>query len=144
MDNNEYIRYHSTDDLERAAAPIIKKIVFNYLKERADQPIPLKTLRAVVIKTTGKEYSNGSFSGAMRDLIEDSDGRILNVERGYYVYLKNFKRLQILSAIEEFSEELDDIATDNILELTNEDIKVIRKIPEIKQILQTLADIVSK
>jgi|GEM_PF-6199368 len=144
MNINRYRQHYSDEDLDRAAAPIIKKIVSDYLKEFADQPIALKTLRSIVKDTTEREYSNGSFSGAMRDLIEESDGRILNVERGYYVYLKNFKRLQILRAIEKFSMELDNIATDNILELTNEDIDIIRRIPRIKEELQNLGRIISK
>ncbi|MEE1130314.1 MAG: hypothetical protein UHX00_01660 [Caryophanon sp.] len=131
-------------DMEGAASPIIKKIVYAYLKNHSGQPISLKELKGLVENETKKEFSNGSFSGAMRDLIEESDGRIVNVERGYYVYLKDYKVYQILSAIDEFLEELDAIAIDNILELTDQDIQTIKLIPTIKNEIEIIAGQLAK
>lgn len=126
------------EEIEYAAAPIIKEVVYNFLQRHADKPVALKDLRNVVYENTGKNFSSGSFSGAMRDLIEEKNGRIINIERGYYIYLKNFKHVQLSMAIDEFMRSLDLIATDNILELTDEDIKTIRKIPEVKNQLERI------
>lgn len=114
------------------AAPIIKDIVMNVLRTNPGKAYSLKELREIVYHETGREFSGGSYSGAMRDLLEESGGRIQNVERGIYVYPTNFKIMQLFIALRNFEDELEEIATDNILRLTEEDIQVIRKIPHLK------------
>lgn len=126
------------NNIKRAASPVIKKFVYDLLSSNPDRPIQLKQIKAYVEEETEKVYTHGSFSGAMRDLIEETNGRIVNVERGYYVYLQNFKKIQLLTAFDDFFEKLDMIATDNILELTDEDISTIRQIPLIKQRLNKI------
>lgn len=115
------------------AAPIIKDIVMSVLRDHPGQAYSLKELREIVYHETGREFSSGSYSGAMRDLLEESGGRIQNVERGIYVYPTDFKIMQLFMALRTFEEELEEIATDNILRLTEEDIQVIRTIPYLKR-----------
>lgn len=129
--------YNSKEE-EMVAAPIIKDLVYYALKINPNNPIPLKILKEYVKESSGEEFSNGSFSGAMRDLVEETNGRILNISRGVYVYVEDLKKYQINYAIEKLIEELDEIATDNILELTEKDITSIRKIPSLKEQLNQL------
>lgn len=129
--------YNSREE-EMVAAPIIKDTVYYVLKSNPNNPIPLKVLKEYVKESSGEEFSNGSFSGAMRDLIEETNGRILNISRGVYVYVEDLKKYQINYAIEKLIEDLDNIATDNILELTERDIASIREIPSLKQQLSQL------
>lgn len=142
MINRDLDSQEFQDNVEHAAAPIIKDIVYKVLKNRADKPVALKELRNLVYEKTGRNYSSGSYSGAMRDLIEESNGRIINIERGYYVYLRDFKHVQLKMAMDDFMKSLDLIATDNILELTDEDIKTIRKIPKVKQQLERIKNMI--
>jgi len=114
------------------AAPVIKDIVMSVLRDHPDQTFSLKELREIVYHATGVEFSNGSYSGAMRDLLEESGGRIQNIERGIYVYPTDFKTMQLIMALKSFEEDLEEIATDNILKLTEVDIEAIRKIPYLK------------
>ena len=132
----EYFVYDSKEEL--VAAPVIKDLVYYVLKNNPGELISLKTLKKYVRDISGEEFSNGSFSGAMRDLIEENNGRILNVTRGFYVYLEDLKKQQINFAIKQLIIELDNIATDNILDLTEKDMRSIMEIPDLKRHLNAI------
>lgn len=129
---------HSDHLEESAAAPIIKKIALDILRSLEGQDVPLRQIRDAVFELTQKRFTHGSFSGAMRDLIEENDGRVINTERGFYRYESNVKKREINNAIENLILSLDRIATANILKISNEDIEIIRKIPEIQARLSDL------
>ena len=127
-----------TEEEYFVAAPIIKEIVYDILKANPNESMPLRFLKDVVQEKSGREFSNGSFSGAMRDLVEEFNGRIINASRGFYVYIEDLKKYQINHAINKLMDELNAIATDNILELTEKDINSIREIPRLKEGLRRL------
>lgn len=121
-----------------AASPKIKEVALAVLKSYKDRKVPLRFIKDEVEKATEEVYSNGSFSGAMRDLVEESDGRIVNIERGYYIYMGNAKTYEINTAIDKLINDLNDIAVVNLLKAEDEDIEAIRKIPYIQSQLKQL------
>lgn len=123
---------------DSAAAPIIKEIALYILSRQEGTPVALREIREEVFERTDMEFTPGSFSGAMRDLIEESGGRVTNVERGYYLYDSNVKRKSINAAIDQLIRNLDEIATDNILKLSNQDLDTIREIPRLQETLRRL------
>ncbi|QXJ48309.1 hypothetical protein [Bacillus altitudinis] len=123
---------------DSAAAPIIKEIALHLLKEAEGKDVALRDIKNFVIEATGKIFSSGSYSGAMRDLIEESRGRVINSDRGLYRYESNIKKREINDAIENLIRSLDDIATDNILKISDEDLDMIRNIPRIQHMLNEL------
>lgn len=133
-------RVISVDDQGKneAASPIIKDIASNFLKTSPEEKIPLRMIKDVVEQVTGERFSSGAFSGAMRDLIEESHGKIINIERGYYIYMANAKTYEINKAIDDLISDLNEIAVVNVLTADDEDIKAIRKIPDIQARLKEL------
>lgn len=134
------IRYieniESAEDV--SAAPIIKQIALDVLRSSEGQDVPLRFIRHAVHDITNREFSPGSFSGAMRDLVGESNGRVINPERGIYRYEKSIKKIQINEAIDGLIHSLNEIAIDNILKISDEDLKMIRKIPGIQEGLEKL------
>lgn len=121
-----------------AASPIIKRIAYNLLRANKGQKISLRIIRHFVEEESGESFSSGSFSGAMRDLIEESKGRIVNVERGFYSYVVHAKSYEINAAIDRLIEDLTEVAYVNLLEAEDEDIDAIKKIPDIQRKLSQL------
>lgn len=121
-----------------AASPVIKKIAWDVLRANKDQRVSLRHIREMVEIKTGERFSSGSFSGAMRDLIEESGGKIVNVERGYYSFVGHAKTYEINSAIDKLILELEEAAYVNLLKAEDEDIEAIRAIPYIQQRLEEL------
>ncbi|WP_214704566.1 MULTISPECIES: hypothetical protein [unclassified Exiguobacterium] len=120
------------------ASPIIKKLTERYLQTRPDEPVSLREIKEYVFRKTGEHFSPGSFSGAIRDLVEESNGKIANIDRGFYMYVGDVKVREINEAIDKLIERLDEIAFVNILKASNQDIKAIREIPNIQQGLKSL------
>lgn len=120
------------------ASPIIKKYALEYMRRRADQAISLKEIKLYVFEKTGENFSGGSYSGAIRDLVDEMNGRIVNIDRGVYVYLGNIKAYEINRAIDDLIEKLNEIAYVNILTTSDQDLNVIRKIPNIQERVQRL------
>lgn len=127
-------RSNSTD----AASPVIKDIALDILKDNKDRRVPLQFIKNQVEKHTGVMFSAGSFSGAMRDLVEESKGRVVNIERGYYIYMGNAKTYEINAAIEKLITDLNEIAVVNVLTTGDADIEAIKKIPSIQRQLKQL------
>lgn len=120
------------------ASPNIKKYALEYMRKRPDHPISLKEIKMYVFEKTGENFSGGSYSGAIRDLVDEMDGRIVNVDRGVYIYLGNIKAYEINRAIDDLVEKLNEIAYVNILTTSDQDLDVIRKIPHIQERVQRL------
>lgn len=121
-----------------AASPIIKRIAYDVLRANKGQKISLRLIRHYVEQESGETFSSGSFSGAMRDLIEESKGRIVNVERGFYSYVVHAKSYEINAAIDRLIQDLTEVAYVNLLEAEDEDINAIKKIPDIQRKLYQL------
>ena len=151
MDNMENVNINDMsmlreiagDLLEERESPskIIREIAFLILEQNESIPVSLKSIRNLIYEITGRNFSPGTYSGAMRDLTDESNGRIVNVDRGYYLYETNIKRGQIIRTINKCKKELDNLAVDNILRLSNEDIQSIQLIPHI---IQELDNIIKK
>lgn len=137
-ENGMFIRSNIRVNSSEAASPIIKEIALSILKNNKDEKVPLRFIKSSVEEVTGEEYTPGSFSGAMRDLVEESDGRIVNIERGYYIYMGNAKSYEINTAIDKLINDLNNIAVVNLLKAEDEDIEAIRKIPYIQERLKEL------
>lgn len=130
--DREFIKSYMDGNLSgEAAAPFIKDWAMKILKEHKDQPVPLKFIKEEIMIKSGIEFSPGSYSGAMRDLIEENRGRIVNQSRGQYMYVSDAKRHAINSVLEDTISKLNDLAYDNILTLTHEDLDAIGKIPRL-------------
>jgi len=114
-----------------AAAPLIKEWAMKLLKENKDNPVPLKYIRDIIISEVGAEFSSGSYSGAMRDLVAENNGRIINHSRGNYMYVSDAKRHAINRILERTIDQLNEIAFDNVLVLTDEDWDAIKEIPHL-------------
>lgn len=121
-----------------SAAPVIKEWALAILKRYKDTSVPLKLIKELIIEETGFKFSPGSYSGAMRDLVDESRGRIINTDRGYYMYVSNTKGYAINAILDETIKKLDNLAYDNILSLTEEDKKTIEEIPGIIEKIKTL------
>ena len=120
------------------ASPVIKYYVTHYLKNNMDIQIPLKELREYVYRETGNDFSAGSYSGAMRDLIEENNGRIINHDRGMYMYVSNAKQYAINGVLEETISKLNSLAIDNVLLLSSQDFDTIRDIPYLSEQIEKL------
>jgi len=137
MNINEIETFDNISD-DASAAPIIKRIALQILTLEEGKEVPLRYIRNVVQEVTNRNFSPGSFSGAMRDLIDESDGKVTNPERGFYRYERSIKKTQINELIEGLINDLDNVAIDNILKISDEDLEIIRRIPDIKRELENL------
>lgn len=120
------------------ASPIIKKLALDYLKGKSDESVSLREIKRYVSFQTGREYSAGSYSGAIRDLVEEMGGKIVNTDRGYYMYVGSVKANEINSAIDGLIKDLNKVAYVNLLKTSKEDIEVIKGIPDIQNKLEEL------
>ncbi|MER2175502.1 MAG: hypothetical protein ABS911_12555 [Carnobacterium sp.] len=139
----EMLREVAEELLQNRESPskIIRDLAWIILSQNESVPVSLKSIRNLISETTGRIFSPGIYSGAMRDLTDESNGRIVNVDRGYYLYETNIKRGQIIRTINQCKKDLDNLAVDNILRLSNEDIQSIQMIPHI---IQELDNIIKK
>ena len=120
------------------ASPIIKKIALDYLKRKTDESVSLRDIKNHVAMRTGHNFSQGSYSGAIRDLVDEMGGRIVNTDRGYYMYVGNVKANEINSAIDGLIKELNQLAYVNILKTSREDIEIIKEIPRMQDKLRDM------
>lgn len=120
---------------------IIRDLAYLILNQNESVPVSLKSIRSLIYEITGRHFSPGIYSGAMRDLTDESNGRIVNVDRGYYLYETNIKKGQIIRTINQCKKDLDNLAVDNILKLSKKDIQSIQMIP---RIIQELDNIIKK
>lgn len=110
---------------------IIKREALRILKENKGKEVYLKEIRKEINFITGREFSSGMYSGAMRDLTQKSNSKVVNVKRGVYTYVDNAKKARINKVLDECINDLEDIGYINILEANPEDMRYIEEIPEI-------------
>lgn len=109
----------------------IKILALDYLKSKVDQEVSLREIRNYVLKTTRTQFSSGVFSSAMRDLMEESEGRVLNTDRGIYKYTSVIKKAEINKVLSDCVKSLRSVAYVNYLDVTDEDLEYIKMIPNI-------------
>lgn len=131
-------RQRSVDSRTEVASPIIKELALRVLKDNIDVPISLKDLREYISDQTQTRFSSGSYSGAMRDLVEENNGRVVNNDRGKYMYVSNAKQYAINAVLDETIVKLESLAIDNILLLSERDFETIRDIPELVERIERL------
>lgn len=110
---------------------VIKREALRILKEKKGEEVYLKDIRKEIELNRDRRFSAGMYSGAMRDLTQKSNSRVVNVKRGVYMYVDNAKKARINKVLDNCISELEDIGYINILEANAEDMTYIEKIPEI-------------
>ncbi|KXZ17542.1 hypothetical protein AXI59_17310 [Bacillus nakamurai] len=123
--------------MKKVAAPIIKQHVKALLKSNPNKDFKLQEIKEYVQDKEGETFSSGSFSGAMLSLVKE-DGDIVNSSRGVYRYNAVDKRTEINNVLEEAINSLESIAMVNILELNDEEISILRSIPNMKEQIKRL------
>lgn len=123
--------------MSKVAAPIIKRHVKELLGSNPNKDFKLQEIKEYVQDKEGNTFSSGSFSGAMLSLVKE-DGNIINSSRGVYRYNVIDKRNEINNVLEEAINSLESIAMVNILELKDEEIAILRSIPDIKEQIKRL------
>lgn len=117
---------------------VIKKLAFSFLKENIDKEVPLRLIRSYINNRTGKEFSHGMYSSAMRDLVEESEGRILNTERGYYKYVSSVKKGEINDILGRCIKDLENAGYVNFLSVNQTDLDYIKEIPNLVKNIEKL------
>ncbi|MCG9807240.1 MAG: hypothetical protein E6Z97_10565 [Staphylococcus epidermidis] len=125
-------------DNEMSGTRIIKHLARKYLENNIDREVSLREIRNFILKTTHKEYSHGMYSSAMRDLIEETDGKVLNPKRGIYQYASNTKKVQINNVLDECIRQLEELAYVNYLKINKDDIDNIKCIPKIIEDIKSI------
>lgn len=116
----------------------LKRKIKEYLQARSDEPVRLIDIRESFINEYHENFSHGMFSSAMRDLMDEEDGKIVNIDRGIYMYVKSLKKLQINRTLDETISKLKELAYVNYLELDEIEIAYIKEIPNLVQQIENL------
>ena len=127
--------------MKPVAAPIIRRHTLQLLEERAPENVSLRDIRAYVEEAAGEKFTLAMFSGALRDLVIEQEGRVTNPERGFYRYNANAKREQISQILNKARRELDKVAFGNYLMLSAEEKETLKLIPVFDLMLQQSLDV---
>ena len=121
---------------------LIKKVAFQLISEAEGEPVTLRRIKRSLEQDHNMQPTSGALSGAMRDLVKERNGHVINEKRGEYRYVGDVRSHQINRVLSKAIEELDKLAYVNILTASEMDLDVIRSIPEIQaQIEQLKLDI---
>ncbi|MEX6332646.1 hypothetical protein [Staphylococcus haemolyticus] len=123
---------------ELSGTRTIKNLASRFLEDNVDIDVPLRVIREYIYGQTGSDFSHGMYSSAMRDLIEESNGRILNTDRGMYRYVSDVKKREINDILDRCIKELKDAGYVNYLMVDNKDLEYINKIPKIVDEIEKL------
>lgn len=123
---------------EVSGTKIIKNLAFDFLKDNVDKDVPLRVIREFVYGQTGNDFSHGMYSSAMRDLVDESNGRILNTDRGMYKYVSSVKKREINDILDRCIKELEDAGYVNYLMVDEKDLDYINYIPKIVDRIENL------
>lgn len=123
---------------DSSGTKIIKDMAYDFLEARTDRNVPLRMIRAYIQKQTGEPYSHGMYSSAMRDLIEESNGRIVNTERGFYKFISSIKKREINEILDSCIDSLNSAGIINYLKVDQQDIEYIKKIPQLIEEIEKL------
>jgi len=115
----------------------VKRQIYKYLSMNSDSPVRLADIREYIINNYKVEFSPGVFSSAIRDLI-DEEGRIINIDRGVYMFVKSTKKLEINTILDDAIDGLREAAFVNYLEVDDLDVRYIKEIPNLIEKLQEM------
>lgn len=117
---------------------LIKKVAFQLITEAEGEAVLLRKIKRSLEEDHSMQFTSGALSGAMRDLVKEKNGHVLNEKRGEYRYVGDVRSHQINRVLSKAIEELDQLAYVNILTASEMDLDVIRSIPEIQAQLEQL------
>lgn len=123
---------------EVSGTRIIKNLAFEFLRDNIDKDVPLRVIREFIYGQTRSDFSHGMYSSAMRDLVDESNGRILNTDRGMYRYVSNVKKREINDILDRCIKELEDAGYVNYLMVDEKDLEYINYIPKIADKIERL------
>lgn len=108
----------------------IKRQIYKYLSMNSDKPVRLVDIREFLNSNHNIDFSPGIFSSAIRDLIDEEE-RIINIDRGVYMFVKSTKKLEINTILDNAIDELKHAAFINFLDVEDLDVRYIKEIPNL-------------
>lgn len=100
----------------------------------------VQEIKKYIFDNIGKEYSDGAYAGALRDLVAKEEC-YENPRRGIYVYKSNDGELKKVAnnILKETIEKLYlEVGKINVLTITQDDFKVVNQIKEVIQELENI------
>lgn len=126
------------NEKHESSTQIIKHMAKEILRSKKGEEVYLKDIRRLIQRELGREFSAGMYSSAMRDLMEEEDGRIINVDRGVYMFVKSKKKHEINGVLDDCIESLKGTAIVDLLTVEEEDIKYIKHIKDMIERIEEL------
>lgn len=126
------------EDRYESSTQKIKNMAKEILKKKKGEPVYLKDIRNSITLQLGREFSSGVYSSAMRDLIEEEKDRIVNVDRGVYMYVSSIKKYEINNVLDNCIKSLKGTAYVDLLNVEDEDIKYIGYINNMIDVIENL------
>lgn len=109
---------------------IIRKRTLELLKQAPDENVRISKIKEYLEETEPQlGYTQAMLSGALRDLVALSDGRITNPSRSYYRYLSDVKRGQMRQVLVQAMKDLEAVGYGNILTLSEQEIASLKHLP---------------
>lgn len=85
-----------------------------------------------------QDFTTGMYSGALRSLVQNSNGKYITVKRGIYQLAKTGKEREnsnlkekIINILEDSCKQLEDACTINIMNVDKRDLKAAQKAAEL-------------
>lgn len=102
----------------------------------------VQEIKDYILLNTGKKFSDGTYSGAFRDLIA-KENEYKNPRRGIYIHESNDLGL-LKSSFNIIQESIDKLYLEinklNILNITEEDLKIVNEIKSNIKLLEDIRD----
>lgn len=90
-----------------------------------------------------QDFTIGMYAGALRSLVQNSNGRYITVKRGKYQRAKtettktdSCLKQNVVNILEDFCKQLEDACTINILNIDKKDLKIAQKTGELINFLR--------
>jgi len=136
--NERVIIMEINEERHESSTQIIKNMARNILKKNKGKEIYLKDIRRIIAREFNQPFSPGVYSSAMRDLIDEEDGRIINVDRGIYMYVDSVKKHEINKVLEECIQSLKASAYVDYLNTDEQEFQYIKQIPKIVESIENM------
>ncbi|MDN5664351.1 MAG: hypothetical protein L0G74_11300 [Staphylococcus equorum] len=117
---------------------IIKNMARKILMDKKGESIYLRDIRRLITRELHREFTAGVYSSAMRDLIDEENGKIINVDRGLYMYVSCVKKHEINQVLDDCIISLKGTAYVDLLSVEEEDVKYIHEIKRMVEVIENL------
>lgn len=117
------------EERHESSTQVIKNMAKQILKTNKGGEVYLKDIRRLISRELNQEFSPGMYSSAMRDLMEEEKGKIVNVDRGIYMYVESVKKTEINGALDNCIDSLKSAAYIDYLNVKEEELEYIKQIP---------------